>query len=304
MSRYVITDVYCGVCKKSITGSDHWVYRGGLKLLCPDCGLTYKWPYALYTKEKCVDCGKHPDFVLGNDPNRPILYCRECMLLKAITELGEVANQRVPSLKPPKPNTYKWWGALSITLALLMLGIVLSPMPQSGVEWGYCLTAFFLVTGVLMIVFNKKLVQSDLESKKAHLEAIDRERIAAREVLSRLSKGRMSVEQKLAVFGLVPGNPFRANYISYALQQVQPVSAQPGQCQFCGKSLLTEKGVVITSPDGVSQAAQQMLARRCDCVNCGAVFCLECGNAEGHKKGTGSTHCPKCGTTVPIERLI
>lgn len=87
-------------------------------------------------------------------------------------------------------------------------------------------------------------------------------------------------------------------------------SAKPTQylgqnsCQFCGKRLLAGRGIVITGLENAGQAAQQMLARKCECITCGAVFCLECGNAEGYKRGTGATHCPKCGTQVPIEQLI
>jgi predicted enzyme related to lactoylglutathione lyase len=45
-------------------------------------------------------------------------------------------------------------------------------------------------------------------------------------------------------------------------------------------------------------AAAQMLTEKRTCDSCGVVFCLECGNAEGHKRGLGSTNCPGCGQKV------
>lgn len=94
-------------------------------------------------------------------------------------------------------------------------------------------------------------------------------------------------------------------YVSESAKEaIKKINQRLGKCQFCGKTLVIGKGVVIADLETVTQASQQMLARRCDCVNCGAIFCLECGNAEGHKQGTGATHCPKCGTKVPMELLM
>jgi membrane protease subunit (stomatin/prohibitin family) len=45
-------------------------------------------------------------------------------------------------------------------------------------------------------------------------------------------------------------------------------------------------------------AAANMLKSKQVCPSCKSVFCLECGNAKGRNLGTGSTHCPKCGTKV------
>jgi HEAT repeat protein len=81
------------------------------------------------------------------------------------------------------------------------------------------------------------------------------------------------------------------------------------QCQFCGKELLTSTGETAVQQFGGSiddafatmqRAAEEMLAEKNVCASCGAVFCLECGNAKGRKLGTGATHCPGCGVKVAI----
>jgi len=76
------------------------------------------------------------------------------------------------------------------------------------------------------------------------------------------------------------------------------------KCQFCGKQVLEKKGVIFTNLENAVEVAQQMMSRQCVCSNCSSVFCLECGNAEGYKKGTGSTHCPNCGTQIALEQLL
>jgi HEAT repeat protein len=81
-------------------------------------------------------------------------------------------------------------------------------------------------------------------------------------------------------------------------------------CAFCGKELHEGTGVTTVRGGGddpfaaMQQAAQQMLARKIVCSSCGAVFCLECGNAVGVERGTGKTHCPDCGKAVPSSQLM
>ncbi|MGD2177949.1 MAG: HEAT repeat domain-containing protein, partial [Anaerolineae bacterium] len=81
-------------------------------------------------------------------------------------------------------------------------------------------------------------------------------------------------------------------------------------CAFCGKELHEGAGVRTMSGGGddpfaaMQEAAQQMLARKVVCSSCGAVFCLECGNAVGVERGTGKTHCPDCGKAVPSSQLM
>jgi hypothetical protein len=79
------------------------------------------------------------------------------------------------------------------------------------------------------------------------------------------------------------------------------------KCDFCGKVVLEGEGMPVISSqagnvDDVFRAAQdeaeKMLARKYVCSSCKAVLCLECGNRAGQKLGSGSTHCPKCGTKV------
>ena len=76
------------------------------------------------------------------------------------------------------------------------------------------------------------------------------------------------------------------------------------KCQFCGKQVHEGKGIVVMNQGNAVEVAQQMLSRKCVCSNCSSVFCLECGNAEGYKKGTGNTHCPNCGKQVALEQLL
>jgi len=80
------------------------------------------------------------------------------------------------------------------------------------------------------------------------------------------------------------------------------------KCEFCGKSLQEGegKGVVVMPVSfdqvdpfsSIQQAAEDMLASKFVCADCGSVFCLECGNVEGSNRGTGKTHCPKCGSVA------
>lgn len=80
------------------------------------------------------------------------------------------------------------------------------------------------------------------------------------------------------------------------------------KCEFCGKSFQEGegKGVVVMPVSfdqvdpfsSIQQAAEAMLASKYVCADCGSVFCLECGNVEGSNRGTGKTHCPKCGSVA------
>lgn len=88
------------------------------------------------------------------------------------------------------------------------------------------------------------------------------------------------------------------------------------KCDFCGKKVHKGKGAVALTYDktefsddsleimtDMQITAQEMATRKCVCNTCGSIFCLGCGNVEGHKRGTGSTHCPKCGTELPSDQL-
>ena len=72
-------------------------------------------------------------------------------------------------------------------------------------------------------------------------------------------------------------------------------------CDFCKEQVFVRQGGVTmmnaASPDFM-ETLRQASKRKFTCPMCGAVFCLECGNNKGHQLGTGSTHCPKCGTKV------
>lgn len=301
MPTYTVTDVKCGSCKKSINEPSNWVYQGGLKLMCPDCAITYKWPYRVDVKVECIKCGKIPDFVTGTNANQPMLYCRKCVADDAVGKLQEIANRTDAS-----PSTYMWLGIFGVVLALVLSAVSYYFFRESMISYSMrrpsdsqamygticgALGLLFIIPSVFAIFARNNLARGENER-------IARERSLALEVLNRITGQSLGIEQILDVFGLVPGYPFRTDYIDYALKSAQ------NKCQFCGKTLLVGKGVILTGFKGVTQSAQQMLARRCDCVNCGAFFCLECGNAEGYKQETGATHCPKCGTQVPMEHLI
>jgi HEAT repeat protein len=97
-----------------------------------------------------------------------------------------------------------------------------------------------------------------------------------------------------------------------AREALERIKSEPleGHCTFCGKEIHAGRGIRTVSGGGddpfaaMQQAAQQMLAREVVCSSCGAVFCLECGNAVGVERGTGKTHCPDCGRAVPSSQLM
>jgi HEAT repeat protein len=97
---------------------------------------------------------------------------------------------------------------------------------------------------------------------------------------------------------------------SEALERIEPGPPAASRCAFCGKELHEGTGIRTMSLEGddpfdaMQQAAQQMLARKVVCSSCGAVYCLECGNAVGIERGTGKTHCPDCGKAVPSSQLM
>lgn len=79
------------------------------------------------------------------------------------------------------------------------------------------------------------------------------------------------------------------------------------KCGNCGRRVHEGAGVQVLSVpmDRVEdvfataqKAAEEMLTERRVCGSCQAVFCLECGNAEGRRRGLGSTNCPACGDAV------
>jgi hypothetical protein len=81
-------------------------------------------------------------------------------------------------------------------------------------------------------------------------------------------------------------------------------------CAFC-KKMIWSKGLMKISgsnAEDVTKVAQLvsaiMLSRKCVCISCSSMFCVECGNTKGRSLDSGGTHCPKCGTKVPIEKLI
>jgi hypothetical protein len=81
---------------------------------------------------------------------------------------------------------------------------------------------------------------------------------------------------------------------------------EKNSCDFCGKSVHIGKGIRIGTGNfkDDEKIAQEMATRKCVCPKCGSVFCLNCANAEGHKRGTGDSHCPRCGTLVPANQLM
>ncbi|MGD8238786.1 MAG: hypothetical protein PVH68_09555, partial [Armatimonadota bacterium] len=97
-----------------------------------------------------------------------------------------------------------------------------------------------------------------------------------------------------------------------AREALERIKSEPpdGHCTFCGKEIHAGRGIRAMSGGGddpfaaMQQAAQKMLARKVVCPSCGAVFCLECGNAVGVERGTGKTHCPDCGKAVPSSQLM
>lgn len=79
------------------------------------------------------------------------------------------------------------------------------------------------------------------------------------------------------------------------------------KCGSCGRQVHEGAGVqAVSVPMGsvedvfatAQKAAEQMLTEKRVCGSCHAVFCLECGNAEGRRRGLGSTNCPACGDAV------
>jgi len=80
-----------------------------------------------------------------------------------------------------------------------------------------------------------------------------------------------------------------------------PKMAAHETCDFCHQQVYVRQGGLTimsgTSPD-FFETLKQASKRKFTCPACGSVFCLECGNNKGHQLGTGSTHCPKCGTKV------
>lgn len=321
MTRY-ITHYHCGKCNGDI--SRNWVIRGGLKLICPQCNVTYDPPSSLNPKLKCdsYGCEQYPSFILWQT-DAYTTWCMDCAAKEVVSYIRGLIT----------PGNARKVRRIGIILSLLsvvsylisgVLYLINRPTgnyPVSAILL-FIIGAPLIVSGLYMTLFSKSIAKR----KTSHAEDILRilkENVsqALLEVLlttSDAGKRIRNAREILSLFDLEPGKLMTSSPDIYAARkldhwrslvgrapkQVRPASTPTGQCQSCGKPLLTEKGVVLTSPDGVSQVAQQMLARRCECVNCGAVFCLECGNAEGYKRGTGATHCPRCGTQVPIEQLI
>jgi hypothetical protein len=73
------------------------------------------------------------------------------------------------------------------------------------------------------------------------------------------------------------------------------------KCDFCQEQVYVRQGglsVFVLGSDDSFETLRQASKRKFVCPFCSSIFCLECGNNKGHALGTGSTHCPKCGTKV------
>ena len=84
-----------------------------------------------------------------------------------------------------------------------------------------------------------------------------------------------------------------------------PQNKEKKICDFCRANVHVGKGFRIGSGslEENLKMVQEMGTRKCVCPKCSSVFCLNCANAEGHKQGTGGSHCPRCGTPVPEDQL-
>ena len=83
-------------------------------------------------------------------------------------------------------------------------------------------------------------------------------------------------------------------------QAAKGTKGSSGTCYLCRNPVYERAGglTVGTSGSDIDELLRQAAARKFVCPSCTAVFCLSCGNAKGQALGTGSTHCPKCGTQV------
>jgi hypothetical protein len=79
-------------------------------------------------------------------------------------------------------------------------------------------------------------------------------------------------------------------------------------CDFCGKKLHDGKGkgtaISANSFEQMDEILQETLTRKCECYLCPSIFCLNCANIEGRKRGTGEATCPKCGSKVPQNQYM
>lgn len=69
-------------------------------------------------------------------------------------------------------------------------------------------------------------------------------------------------------------------------------------CEFCGTNIHAGKGMITlyrNNPEKTAKNVIEIATRKIICPICGSVFCFHCAYLEGQKRGTGNTHCPRCG---------
>jgi hypothetical protein len=204
VAEYVITAVHCGYCNAPLD-YQNWVYRDGLKLLCPQCGRLSDSPWRDNSgKEACIKCGAPPDFATGSHPNRPEYLCRACVLAKAESALEGTSST------DSSASEYVIGGALGVVIGLGLVGLTvklaLEPEPTVWpLFWGFW--AIMLLAVGIRFIFRRDVLAEDASQRAAH----------ARALKARL-EGVQGVEARLAVFGLAPGDPlpFTHDYVGNA----------------------------------------------------------------------------------------
>lgn len=204
-----ISDVRCGKCNKSI--SQNWVYRGRLELLCPDCNLTFPWPWKVGLKEfKCQRCGQSPHFATSDNEhgvNNPILLCKNCVAEIAISYLEVATRSMSRSL------------FLGLGYLLLATGIIITVLTLIVDPSGFRTVPFIgplfggVMLGGLILIFTSK----DLAERSGKRAA------KARDILQRIKNDSVNAEQKLAAFGLEAGGvlPPTIQYAQEALKRAE-----------------------------------------------------------------------------------
>lgn len=204
MSKTVITDVRCIVCKKSIAQS--WVYRNGPRLLCPDCGITYDWPYRTYGAPQCAHCHAEPAFMTGtDDANHPTYYCTDC-----VAEMAHRGLERAEKTTPA--STYVVIGSVLLAAGALLAGFgVWEAVRGSGGAWCVFVLAFVVIIYGLDYVLRRK----ELASKSSERAA------SVRRIRDSIDATPMTTWEKLALFGMEPGGPLRCDYADQAIKHFE-----------------------------------------------------------------------------------